>query len=172
MPGAGLPNQPGDASHGPGTSARLAGAGLPHPSRTEHAMTDQFRMLDHAPGRRTMTVRAADLERIVEDDPYPDLSWLEPDANPANAEANAERLAACREGEWHCIGVRARAAFLIDLGHGVLIQTVESPGLWGIESDSDPEYLDQVFAEEARTLRGILAQLNVTVIEARDTQGE
>ena len=135
-------------------------------------MTDQFRMLDHAPGQRTMTVRAADLERIVEDDPYPDLSWLEPDANPANAQANAERLAACREGEWHCIGVRARAAFLIDLGHGALIQTVESPGLWGIESDSDPEYLDQVFAEEAQTLRGILAQLNVTVIEAQDTQGE
>ncbi len=134
-------------------------------------MTDQFRMLDHAPGQRTMTVRAADLERIVEDDPYPDLSWLEPDANPANAEANAERLTAYHEGEWYCIGIRARAAFLIDLGHGVLIQTVESPGLWGIESDSDPEYLDQVFTEEAQTLRGILAQLNVTVVEAQDTQG-
>ena len=129
-------------------------------------MTDQFRMTDLAPGQRTMTVRAADIDRIEELDPYPDLSWLDPDANPADAGANAERLAAYRAGEWRCIGIRARAAFLIDLGQATLIQTVESPGLWGIESDSDPEYLDQVFAEEAQTLRGILAQLNVTVVEA------
>ena len=129
-------------------------------------MTTPFRMIDLAPGQRTMTVRAADIDRIEEPDPHPDLSWLDPDANPANAEANAERLAAYRAGEWHCIGIKARAMFLIDLGHRGLIQTVESPGLWGIESDSDPEYLDQVFAEEAQTLRGILAQLNVTVVEA------
>ena len=129
-------------------------------------MTDQFRMTDRVPGQRMMTVRAGDLERIEELDLYPDLSWLEPDANPADAEANAARLAAYRVGEWHCIGIRARAAFLIDLGQAALIQTVESPGLWGIESDSCPEYLDRVFAAEARTLRGILAKLNVTVVEA------
>ena len=129
-------------------------------------MTDPFRMIDLAPGRRAMTVRAADIERVEEPDPHPDLSWLEPDANPADAEANAERLAAYRAGEWHCIGIRARAAFLIGLGQAAMIQTVESPGLRGIESDSDPDYLDEVFAEEARTLRGILGELNVTVVEA------
>ena len=129
-------------------------------------MTVQFRMIDLAPGQRTMTVRAADIERIEEPDPHPDLSWLEPDANPANAEANAERLASYRAGEWCCIGIRARAAFLIDLGRAALIRTVDSPGLWGIESDSDPDHLDRVFAEEAQTLRGILAKLNVTVVEA------
>ena len=125
-------------------------------------MTDQFRMIDLAPGQRTMTVRAGDIERIEEPDPHPDLSWLELDANPANA----ARLAAWRAGEWHCIGIRARAAFLIDLGQAALVQTVESPGLWGIESDGDPEYLDRVFSDEAETLRGILAQLSVTVVEA------
>ena len=129
-------------------------------------MTDQFRMLDRVPGQRTMTVRAGDIERIEEPDPHPDLSWLEPDANPADAKANAARLAAYRAGEWHCVGIRARATFLIDLGQAALIQTVESPGLWGIESDGDPEYPDRVFAEEAQTLRGILAQMNVTVVEA------
>ena len=129
-------------------------------------MTGQFRMIDLAPGQRTMTVRAADIERIEEPDPHPDLSWLEPDANPANAEFNAARLASYRAGEWHCIGIRARAAFLIGLGRAALIRTVDSPGLWGIESDSDPAHLDRVFAEEAQTLRGILAQLNVTVVEA------
>ena len=129
-------------------------------------MTDPARMIDLAPGQRAMTVRAADIERVEELDPHPDLSWLEPDANPADAEANAGRLAAYRAGEWHCIGIRARAAFLIGLGQAAMIQTVESPGLRGIESDSDPDYLDEVFAEEARTLRGILAELNVTVVEA------
>ena len=128
-------------------------------------MIDPFHMIDLAPGQRTMTACAADIQRIEEPDPYPDLSWLDPDANPANAEVNAERLAAYRVGEWHCIGIRARATFLIDLGHGALIQTVDSPGLWGIESDSDPEYLDEMFSEETQTLRGILARLNVTVVE-------
>ena len=129
-------------------------------------MTDPARMIDLAPGQRAMTVRAADIERVEELDPHPDLSWLEPDANPAAAEANAERLAAYRAGGWQCIGIRARATFLIGLGRAAVIQTVESPGLWGIESDSDPDYLDEVFAEEAQTLRGILAELNVTVVEA------
>ena len=73
-------------------------------------MTDRLRML--APGRRAMTVRAADLERIEEPDPHPDLSWLDPDVSPA--EANAVRLAACRADERRC----ARTAFLVDLGHG------------------------------------------------------
>ena len=129
-------------------------------------MTDPFRMIDLAPGQPTMTVCAADIQRIEESDPYPDLSWLDPDANPANAEANAERLAAYRAGEWYCVGIRAQATFFIDLGHGALIQTVDSPGLWGIESDSDPEYLDEVFSEQAQMLRGVLAQMNVTVVEA------
>ena len=135
-------------------------------------MTDQFRMIDLAPGQRTMTVRAADIERIEEPDPHPDLSWLEPDANPANAAVNAERLASYRAGEWCCIGIRARATFLIDLGRAALIRTVDSPGLWGIESDSDPDHLDRVFADETQTLRGILAQLNVTVVEAQSARAE
>ena len=128
-------------------------------------MTDPVRMIDLAPGQRAMTVRAADIERVEEFDPHPDLSWLEPDANPAAAEANAERLTAYRAGGWRCIGIRARATFLIGLGRAAMIQTVESPGLWGIESDSDPDYLDEVFAEETQTLRGILGELNVTVVE-------
>ena len=64
-------------------------------------MTGQFRMIDLAPGQRTMTVRAADIERIEEPDPHPDLSWLEPDANPANAEANADPIRRLRRSPGH-----------------------------------------------------------------------
>jgi hypothetical protein len=120
-----------------------------------------YRMLDRVPGQRLMTVRACDFERIEEYDPDPDMSYLDPDANPEYA----ARLAAYHAGAWHCIGIKARATFLIGLGEAAVIQTVESPGLWGIESDSDAGYLDEVFHEEVRTLRDMLAQLNVTVAD-------
>jgi hypothetical protein len=129
-------------------------------------MITNYRMLDREPGQRLMTVRTHDIKRIEEYDPDPDLSYLDPDASPEYAAQNAERLAAYRAGAWHCIGLKARASFLIGLGEVAVIQTVESPGLWGIESDSDPSYLDEVFHEEAQTLRDMLAQLNVSVIDA------
>ena len=129
-------------------------------------MITDYRMLDRVPGQRLMTVRACDFARIEEYDPDPDMSYLDPDANPEYAAQNAERLAAYRAGAWHCIGIKARATFLIGLGEAAVIQNIESPGLWGIESDSDPGYLDDVFHEEAQTLRDIFVQLNVPVIDA------
>jgi hypothetical protein len=121
-------------------------------------MTINYRMLDRVPGLRLRTVRACDIERIEEYDPDPDLSYPNPDAGPPAQ--NAKRLAG-----WHCIGIKARAIFLIGLGEAAVIQTVESPGMWGIASDSDPGYLDEAFHEEARILRDMLAQLNVTVLD-------
>lgn len=129
-------------------------------------METKYRMLDPAPGQRLMTVHASDIERIEKYDPDPDLSYLDPDAGPDRAAQNVERLAAYRTGAWHCIGIKARATFLIGLGEAAVIQTVESPGLWGIESYSDPGYLDEVFREEAETLCDMLARLNVTIVDA------
>ena len=129
-------------------------------------MTTDYRMLNRGPGQRLMTVRACDIERIEEHDSDPDLSYLHPDADPDYAAQNVERLTAYRAGAWHCIGIKARATFLIGLGEAAVIQAIESPGLWGIESDSDPGYLDEVFREEAETLRHMLTQLNVTVVGA------
>lgn len=40
---------------------------------------------------------------------------------------------------------------------------IESPGLWGIESDSDSSYIDEVFVEECRTLEGMLTELGVRI---------
>lgn len=129
-------------------------------------MTTDYRMLDRVPSQRLMTVRACDIERIEEYDSDPDLSYLDPDADPDYAAQNAERLAAYRAGAWHCIAIKAQATFLIGLGEAAVIQAIESPGLWGIESDSDPGYLDEVFREEVETLRHMLAQLNVAIVDA------
>jgi hypothetical protein len=57
-------------------------------------MTKDYRMVDRTPGQALMTVRASAIERIVCFDPDPDLSYLDPDADPDYAAENAERLAA------------------------------------------------------------------------------
>jgi hypothetical protein len=72
------------------------------------------------------------------------------------------RLDAWRAGEWHFLGVRARAT--IKVPHGINLQcwiTSEllSPGLWGIESDSGNEYFLQVYQEEREILIAMLASL-------------
>jgi hypothetical protein len=72
------------------------------------------------------------------------------------------RLDAWRNGEWHFVGVRARAA--IKVPHGInpqcwITSELLSPGLWGIESDSSHEYFLQVYQEEREILIGMLALL-------------
>jgi len=38
---------------------------------------------------------------------------------------------------------------------------MQSPGLWGIEDDSDDAYLDETYAEEQSTLWDMLAALGL-----------
>src|SRR3546814_16779011 len=123
-------------------------------------------MLDRVPGQRLMTVRVCDIERIDEYDPDPDLSYLDPDANPEYAAQNAERLAAYRAGAWHSIGINARATFLIGLGEAAVIQAVYSPGLWRLTSDCHPGYLAAGLRERGAILRPPHAQLTVPSVAA------
>ena len=129
-------------------------------------MNSRFRMRDRRPGQEMMTVRASDIRRIAEYDQHPDLSYLEPDADPVHAAANAERLQAYGRGEWHFIAIRAQAKFMIPMGEqAAVIQSVESPGLYGIESDSSPEHRDEIFKAEKANLCAMLRQMNVTVVD-------
>ena len=118
-------------------------------------MTMQFRCLDTG---APLTVARHKFRRVERIDEYPDVSWLDDDAG-------RERLDAFREGTWHLIGIQASANFLIPLGGQFVTQTVTSPGLWGIESDPDEAYLDQVFAEECASLAAMLGAIGVTVTE-------
>jgi hypothetical protein len=75
-------------------------------------------------------------------------------------EAAEERMAAFKRGDWTYIGVRARAALAIPSGRDCYrLMTVESAGLWGIESDSDSDYLASVFADEREALKAELTEL-------------
>lgn len=42
------------------------------------------------------------------------------------------------------------------------VQRIRSPGLWGIESDSDKSYFQEVATEQLAELRGILAEMGFT----------
>lgn len=69
-----------------------------------------------------------------------------------------KRLDAYNRGEWWCVGVYAIAEIEIPTTQGgwMIRDEIRSPGLWGIESDSDQSYLDEIAAGELEQLRDIL----------------
>jgi hypothetical protein len=87
---------------------------------------------------------------IFAEDPHPDASYLD------QAEF-ADRRAAYRRGEFRFVGVHAEAEIRIE----ETTQTLMSSGLWGIESDSEEEYLDEIVDHEWSTLRNVLKTVGV-----------
>ena len=103
-------------------------------------------------------------------DEFPDLSYLDQFENSGdpilrvNHKANQERKQAYNEAKWWCIGIRASANIDIhqDDKHRTT-HSISSPGLWGIESDSDKSYFEEVAREELNQLYHDLTALNVDV---------
>jgi hypothetical protein len=71
-------------------------------------------------------------------------------------------IPAYNNDEFHLVGVRAVATIHIPAGSGWIIQTIESPGLWGIESDSGDDYFAELFEEEKEQVLDMLKELNVS----------
>lgn len=70
-----------------------------------------------------------------------------------NAQKDFARMEALNDGQWHFLGIVAKA--VVRSGNGV-IQTLRSGGLWGIESDSGEKYLKSVADEQLAELRSEL----------------
>lgn len=95
------------------------------------------------------------------DDTDPDLSFLEqsyddvadPEERAKYRQQDLARLVAYRRDDWYMIGIRAVATIWIDRGSYKTHYEMKSPGLWGIESDSEPSYFDSVYKEECSTLQ-------------------
>ena len=84
--------------------------------------------------------------------------------NEKEAIQNYDRMESYNNQQWCCIGIKAKAEILIPDGSGDYVrQTITSGGLWGIESDSDKSYLEQVENEELDNLRLELKVLGVTM---------
>ena len=77
------------------------------------------------------------------------------------AQQDAARLAAFHAGDWHLEGCYAVASVTVDGTR----QTIRTPGLWGIESDSGEEYRREVEEEERAALLGILSALGFDTTE-------
>lgn len=60
------------------------------------------------------------------------------------------RMESLSNGHWNFIGIIAKAE--IQLADSDIIQTIRSGGLWGIESDSGNEYIEQVEREQLEEL--------------------
>ena len=112
-------------------------------------MPDGRKRVVEAPARKS-PVKLETIRVVVEHDSDPDTSYLE-------QEDFEERLAAFQAGEFTFLGVHAEADVTID---GV-VQTLTSGGLWGIESDSGDEYIEEVAVQEYEELRKILKTVGV-----------
>ncbi len=97
-----------------------------------------------------------------------DASWLE--QSPAQlgsleaAVANRRRLRSLQAGDWYFVGVRVAVdiGFVTEFGGQSNRFTLDSAGLWGIESDSGAEYFASVAAEEWDGLADELRALGFT----------
>lgn len=121
----------------------------------------QYRRLD----RPSKTPTVLKLRIMSAADESPDLSYLE-DPHRYDGEKPSDRAKYIRQDKerladygrtWWAIGIWAEADVLVE---GV-IQKIQSGGLWGIESDSDKSYFQEVAREEYANLVDILKQMGV-----------
>jgi hypothetical protein len=79
--------------------------------------------------------------------------------DPDYEEEDRARLEAFNAGEWSMIGIRAKASITI-IRNGVgTIYTMTSAGLYGVESDSGEDYLNEIFEEEKAAIKADLITL-------------
>ncbi len=142
-----------------------------------------------------MTISPADFYRTTVSDADPDLSYLgeysdtpaavhidraeRGDMNrreyryfnagagdPDYIESDYARYERYNAGGWHMIAVRAAVDLDIPCkAGGTISQTIVSPGVWGIESDSAEGYVDDVFADECQQLSEMLEAMGLTVVD-------
>ena len=107
----------------------------------------------------TLTPYVESASIVVVSDDDPDASYLEQDGW-------SERLEEYRRGDFWYVGVYAEARIRFKTPQGGWTQGsyVRTPGLWGIESDSGEEYLNEVGEEERAELNDMLAALGVEPI--------
>lgn len=75
-------------------------------------------------------------------------------------EADYERMESYNNGNWHMTGCIAKAE--VQLAANGPFQTIRSGGLWGVESDADSAYLDQIRRDELNQLYQELERLGCT----------
>lgn len=109
----------------------------------------QRRRVVAAPTRKP-PVELRAIRVIFAHDPDPDASYLEQDEFE-------DRLEAYKRGDFSFLSAHAEAEVIVE----EISQTLRSGGLYGIESDSEDEYIDEIAAQEWGALRGVLKTVGV-----------
>ena len=70
---------------------------------------------------------------------------------------NFERMESLNDGAWCFLGCQAKATVSYPIGQGSRrLEHFTSGGLWGIESDSAPDYMDEIACNELADLKAHL----------------
>jgi hypothetical protein len=85
--------------------------------------------------------------------------YVEPDRFAAEMVKAESRMRAWERGDWGYVGVRAKAIIEVVQSGTTTTYELASPGLWGVESDSDEEHLKSVFEDECEILKKDLAMI-------------
>ena len=119
----------------------------------------------------TLQRRIFGVKVFLYDDANPDLSYLsDPTCQGVEyAAENLERLSKYGD-QWSVVGVRAEARVGVSHdGTNWQMQELTSSGLWGIETDSDRGYFQQVATDEladlGATLRAFGFELDPRVVD-------
>jgi len=115
-------------------------------------MTTRKRVVEVPRKRSAPEVQSIHVRVMPDEDP--DTSYLDQDEFE-------DRREAYQRGEFSFVGVRAEAQVVIE----GIVQTLTSGGMWGIESDSDEAYIEDVALEEYDNLRDILKAVGVSTAE-------
>ena len=100
--------------------------------------------------KRKPKLRLRSVEKIIHLDNDPDISYLE-------QEGFEDRLKAYNNSQFGFVGLLVNATFAIQLSENTWkIDTISTGGLWGIESDSQDEYLEEVWREEYEEMMNML----------------
>ena len=83
------------------------------------------------------------------------------DSEMRKAKARMRRF---NRGDWYYCGVVCRATVHVPIGgNSFTVYTIDSAGLWGIESDAG-DYLDEVYREEESNLRSQLRDMGAAFL--------
>lgn len=98
-----------------------------------------------------------------------DLSYLEQECfneavegRPESEGEGLRRIQAFHRGELWAYGIRAIATIRFETNGTSHVTRIDTPGLWGIESDSDESYFREIGGEELWQLRQDLVALGLT----------
>lgn len=115
------------------------------------------------------TIESIEVIELV--DEQPDLSYLEQyfaSNDPTEKQyAKQDKARLDQYGHsWYMIGIRAKAVITIN---GTL-ETIETAGLWGTESDSDPSYLEEIGKEEKLELGEMLKEIGFSQSQIKEAE--